>query len=159
MDEIYGICEPGAQLQKDELAMMYLATGLQQDRRESPIGGNGALLGAGHRLSVAPLAMEQGLYAAVDADFTNYNALLAEYQRSNGGAISSAEDLVAVLYARHGVNFVERLEGAFSLALWDAQHQRLVLAIDRFGFKTLYWSLKHKRILFSSRLDTVACLK
>src|SRR5271165_919747 len=159
MDEIYGICEPGAQLQTHELAMMYLATGLQQDRRESPIGGNGALLGAGHRLSVAPLAMEQGLYAAVDADFTNYNALLAEYQRSHGGAISSAEDLVAVLYARHGVNFVERLEGSFSLALWDRQRRRLVLAIDRFGFKTLYWSFDRRRLIFSSRLRAIAGAK
>ena len=159
MDQIYGICEPGAQLQTDELARMYLARGLKRDRGESSIGGNGALLGAGHRLSVLPLAKEQGLYVAVDADFTNYNALLAEYQRSNGGAISSAEDLVAILYALHGVSFVEQLEGAFSLALWDAQRQRLVLAIDRFGFKELYWSLERGRILFSSRLDAVANAK
>ena len=92
--------------------------------------------------------MEHGLYVAADADFTNYDALLAEYQRSNGSAIGSAEDLVAVLYTRHGTNFVERLEGAFSLALWDAQRQRLVLAIDRFGFKTMYWSLEQGRIIF-----------
>jgi asparagine synthase (glutamine-hydrolysing) len=159
MDQIYGICEPGAQLQTDELATMCLAAGLKRDRRESPIGGNGALLGAGHRLSAAPLVMEHGLYVAVDADFTNYHALLAEYQRPNGSALSSAEDLVAVLYVRHGINFIERLEGAFSLVLWDAPHQRLVLAIDRFGFKTLYWSLERGRILFSSRLDAVANTK
>src|SRR5271166_4376852 len=159
MDQIYGICEPGAQLQTEELAAMHLAARQKRDRGESSIGGNGAFLAAGHRLSVAPMGKHHGLYVAADADFTNYDALLAEYQSSNGSAISSAEDLVVVLYAQHGMNFVERLEGAFSLALWDAQRQRLVLAIDRFGFKTLYWSLEHGRILFSSRLDTVACLK
>src|SRR5271169_5888336 len=131
MDQICGICEPGAHLQTEELAAMYLALGLKQDQRESSIGGNGALLGAGHGLSVAPLGMKHGLYVAVDADFTNYKTLLAEYQRSNGSAINSAEDLVAILYAQHSANFVERLEGAFSVALWDAPHQRLVLAIDR----------------------------
>src|SRR5271169_1247322 len=110
MDQIYGICEPGAQLQTDELAAMYLAAGLKQDGRESRIGGKGALLGAGHRLSVAPLAMEHGLYVAVDADLTNYNILLAEYQDSSGSAISSAEDLIAVLYAQHSLNFVEKPE-------------------------------------------------
>ena len=156
MDQICGICEPGAQLEIHELAAMYLAAGLKQDRRESPIGGNGALLGAGHRLRVAPLALEHGLYVAVDADLTNYNTLLAEYQGSNGSAISSVEDLVSVLYARHGLNFVEKLEGAFSLALWDAQRQRLALAIDRFGFKTMYWSLERGRVSFSSRLDALA---
>src|SRR5271165_4573949 len=159
MDQIYGICEPGAQLQTEELAAMHLAARQKRDRGESSIGGNGAFLAAGHRLSVAPMGKHHGLYVAADADFTNYDALLAEYQSSNGSAISSAEDLVVILYAQHGMNFVERLEGAFSLALWDAQRQRLVLVIDRFGFKTLYWSLEHGRILFSSRLDTVACLK
>ncbi len=159
MDQIYGICEPGAQLQTGELAAMHLAARQKRDGGESSIGGNGAFLAAGHRLSVAPMGKHHGLYVAADADFTNYDALLAEYQSSNGSAISSAEDLVVILYAQHGMSFVERLEGAFSLALWDAQRQRLVLVIDRFGFKTLYWSLEHGRILFSSRLDTVACLK
>src|SRR5271165_4869870 len=133
MDQIYGICDPGAQLQTDKLAAMSLAAGLKQ--RESPIGANGTLLGAGHPLSIPPFGIEHSLFVAVDADLTNYDELLGEYQRSNGSAISSAEGLVAVLYERLGLNFVEKLEGAFSLALWDSQRQRLTLAIDRFGFK------------------------
>ena len=159
MSEIYGICEPGAQLQAHELEPLSLATRLRGGRREPPIGGNGVWLGAEHRLTVPPLSFEHGLFVAADADLQNYSALLAEHQRSNGHGISSNEDLVAALYARYGLNFVERLEGAFSLALWDPQRQRLVLAIDRFGFKVLYWSLDRGRILFSSRLSAVACTK
>ena len=88
----------------------------------------------------------------MDADLVNSRLLVAEHEKSHGAAIRSAAELVAVLYAQYGLSFVERLEGAFSLAVWDPECQRLVLAIDRFGFKTLYWSCEGARILFSSRL-------
>jgi asparagine synthase (glutamine-hydrolysing) len=159
MSGIYGICEPGVQLQTHQLEPLSLAWGFPEGRRYLPIGGNGALLGASHCLNVPPHGDEHGLFVAVDADLNNYSALLTEHQRSNGDSISSSEDLVAVLYARHGLNFIERLEGAFSLALWDAQRQRLVLAIDRFGFKVMYCSMERGRISFSSRLSAVACTR
>jgi asparagine synthase (glutamine-hydrolysing) len=159
MSGIYGICEPGVQLQPDELELMALATRLGEDRGEPPIGGNGALLGVTHRLKVPPLAADHGLLVAVDADLCNYPVLVTQHQGSNGNGIRSIGDMVAVLYAQYGLDFVERLEGAFSLAIWDPQGQRLVLAIDRFGFKTLYWSVSHGRMLFSSRLGAIARLQ
>src|SRR5271165_4704799 len=155
MNGIYGICEPGVQLQPDELEPMSLST----RSMEFPIGGNGALLGIAHRSNGLSLGVGHGLLVAVDADLSNSSALLAENENVNGGSISSIGELVGVLYARYGLSFVERLEGAFSVALWDPKQQRLILAIDRFGFKTLYWSREPGRVLFSSRLGAVARMK
>ena len=140
MSGIYGICEPGVQLQPDELEPMSLGMRLKEDRRKHPIGGDGALLGAAHGLNGSSLGAAHGSFVAVDADLCNSSALLAEHEKAHGGSISSIAELVAVLYAQYGLDFVEKLEGAFSVAVWDPQQQRLVLAIDRFGFKTLYWS-------------------
>jgi len=159
MNGIYGICEPGVQLQPDELEPMALTTRLTDDQKELPIGGNGALLGVAHRSNGSSLGVGHGLLVAVDADLCNSSALLAENERANGGSMSSIGELAGVLYARYGLTFVERLEGAFSVALWDPKEQRLVLAIDRCGFKTLYWSCEHGRLLFSSRLGAIACMK
>src|SRR5271166_4428925 len=159
MNGIYGICEPGVQLQPDELEPMALTTRLTDDQKELPIGGNGALLGIAHRSNGLSLGVGHGLLVAVDADLSNSSALLAENENVNGGSISSIGELVGVLYARYGLSFVERLEGAFSVALWDPKQQRLILAIDRFGFKTLYWSREPGRVLFSSRLGAVARMK
>ena len=100
-----------------------------------------------------------GSLVAVDADLSNYSQLFAEHEKSHGGRIRSTAELIALLYAQFGLDFVEKLEGAFALAVWDPQRQRLVLAIDRFGFKALYWSRAGGRILFSSRLSAVAAMK
>ena len=137
MSGIYGICEPGVQLQADELEAMSSAVLLEEDRRELPLGSNGALMGAAHRGKVPQMGVKHGVLVAMDADLSNYAALLAEHEKASDEGVGSVGELVAVLYARYGLTFVEKLEGAFSLALWDPQQQRLVLAIDRFGFKAL----------------------
>lgn len=156
MSGIYGICEPGVQLAPHEVDLMAAATRVGEDRVEPPIGGKDALLGVAHRWNTPPVSAEHGLFIAVDADLCNYNLLLAQNADSN---ISSVGKLVALLYVRYGPNFVEKLEGAFSLALWDSQNRRLVLAVDRFGFKTLYWSSEHGRMFFSSRVSAIAQIK
>lgn len=154
MDGIYGICEPGVQLHALEAEPMSLAMAIG----EPPIGRDGALLGAASSLNV-PIAAAYGYYVAIDADLCNYGALLREHEASHGKGETSAAELVAALYARYGLTFVERLEGAFSLALWDPKLQRLLLAIDRHAFKTLYWAFEDGRLLFASRLAAIESLK
>src|SRR5271157_4323419 len=159
MSGIYGICEPGIQLQTRELEPMFLAMRVKEEHRKQPLGGDGALLDAAPGLNPASVAAAYGSFVAVDADLCNTSQLFAEHERSQGGTVRSVADIVAALYVRYGLNFVERLEGAFSLAVWDSQRQRLVLAIDRCGFKALYFSLEGARVLFSSRLSAITCMK
>src|SRR5262249_27352236 len=47
-------------------------------------------------------------------------------------------EVIAHCYEEDGVAAVERLDGMFAFALWDARARRLVLGRDRLGQKPLY---------------------
>ena len=58
-----------------------------------------------------------------------------------------------------GPRFVERLDGMFAIALWDAARKRLVLARDRLGKKPLVWTrLDDGTIAFASELKAFHAL-
>ncbi len=71
-----------------------------------------------------------------------HEALRAEL-RGLGHAFRTRSDTEVVLraYLEWGEAFVERIDGMFAVALWDARARKLVLARDRMGKKPLYYAL------------------
>ena len=61
-------------------------------------------------------------------------------------------EVIAGLYAEHGLGFAARMRGMFAVAVWDAPNRRLVLARDRFGIKPLYYAHEGARLAFASEL-------
>lgn len=58
-------------------------------------------------------------------------------------------------YEEHGSGFLSRLRGMFAFALWDAEQRHLLVAVDRFGIKPLYWSYEPTRLVFGSEMTCV----
>src|SRR3954447_16698739 len=59
-------------------------------------------------------------------------------------------------YEENGPGFVQRLDGMFALALWDAGRERRVLARDRVGKKPLLWTrLPDGTFAFASELKAL----
>ena len=60
--------------------------------------------------------------------------------------------IVMAAYVRWGNNFLSRLLGDFTLALWNARTRTLVLARDPIGPRTLYYHKNGTRIVWATEL-------
>jgi len=67
----------------------------------------------------------------------------------------SDTEVILVAYLEWGEHCVERLNGMFAFAIWDARFRRLVLARDRVGKKPLYYYRKGSLIAFASELKAL----
>lgn len=58
-------------------------------------------------------------------------------------------------YREYGEAFVERLNGMWAFAIWDAEKRRLFISRDRFGKKPLYWFQRQGVFAFASELTAL----
>jgi len=79
-------------------------------------------------LEVSKLASRNGVLVATSADLCNLNNLVADVRARCNWSGDSVAELIVELYGLYGLSFVEKLEGSFSVALWDAGQQQLALA-------------------------------
>jgi len=96
------------------------------------------------------------LAAVVDGEIYN-----AEEQRqalrAGDHAIQgeSLAEMLAIGFAASGMAFFRNLNGKFSAAIFDRQHQCLILANDRFGMRPLYYVHLSGRLLFASEIKAL----
>jgi asparagine synthase (glutamine-hydrolysing) len=91
-----------------------------------------------------------------NGEIYNYRALRRELEAC-GHRFRTASDteVAAHAYDAWGMEFLDRLEGMYALALWDGARRRLVLARDRMGEKPLYWTVAGGLLVFGSELTAV----
>src|SRR4029453_9957929 len=100
------------------------------------------------------LGSREGLVVAADLD------LLAPATARSAADSPRADTtdrvtLGARLYERHGEALVEHLAGSFAFALWDPWQRRLVVAVDRFGARRLYYAETSEGLAFASRASAL----
>ncbi|MGB7439831.1 MAG: asparagine synthase-related protein [Coleofasciculaceae cyanobacterium] len=70
--------------------------------------------------------------------------------------LGTDNQLVAMLWERWGVECLNYLQGMFSLAIWDQSRQKLSLARDRTGARTLYYTTTNSTRTIAPRLKTLS---
>jgi asparagine synthase (glutamine-hydrolysing) len=92
------------------------------------------------------------ILAACDADLYNEAELreLAGTREETGTA-----PLLAALYDRFGSGFIEKLNGSFSVILWDRRERKLLAAVDGFGINRLVYFQNDTVLLIASRIDAL----
>lgn len=67
----------------------------------------------------------------------------------------SDTEVILKAYIEWGAQCVERLNGMFAFAIWDARHKRLILARDRVGKKPLFYQQFGDTVVFASELKAL----
>jgi asparagine synthase (glutamine-hydrolysing) len=120
------------------------------------VRGPGVAFGVARRWEFQQVASVGDVLVAADAELLNGSVLISELRKCGvNTALESVAELVAALYRCYGTAFVRKLEGAFSLAVWDAGERRLLLAVDPIGINALYWRVEGDRLLFASRAGAI----
>ena len=104
-----------------------------------------------------PVSNEPGTVKVVfNGEIYNYRELRAELV-ARGHVFRSTGDseVIPHLYEEYGLDFLNRLNGMFAIALWDAPRRRLLLTRDRVGIKPLYYSLHHGNLYFGSEVKCI----
>jgi asparagine synthase (glutamine-hydrolysing) len=159
MSGICGVCEAGAQFLRAELEPMLGGIALAGEGTASALAARGALFGVSPRWNFQVAGSRNGILAAVSTDLCNVSSLIADVKAKSSWNGNSVAELIAELYGLYGLGFLEKLDGSFAIALWDAGQQELVLAVDRLGLETLYWARDGGRVLFASRVAAIAGAK
>jgi asparagine synthase (glutamine-hydrolysing) len=111
------------------------------------------LSAAGHQ----PMANEDGtVWITFNGEIYNHRALRADLER-DGHIYRSRTDTETILhlYERDGPRCVDRLDGMFAFAIWDARRRQLFLARDRLGVKPLYYAQVAGGFVFGSEIKAI----
>ena len=125
-------------------------------------------VGLGHRrlaiidLSAAgsqPMAnAAQTIWVTFNGEIYNFQDIRRELAR-RGHQFRSATDTEVIVhaYAEWGTACLQRFNGMFAFALWDAPQRRLWLVRDRLGVKPLFYCHRPDRLLFGSEVKALLC--
>jgi asparagine synthase (glutamine-hydrolysing) len=110
-------------------------------------------LSGGHQ----PMAdREETVWVVFNGEIYNFPELRRELE-GFGHVFRTNSDTEVIVhgYKQWGDAVLDRLNGMFGLAIWDARHRRLVLARDPFGIKLLYYRIDKGSIHFGSEMRAV----
>jgi len=125
--------------------------------------GDGVVLGHTRLSIIDPAGGHQPLrgrspetFVVCNGEIYNYRELKRELEaRGHAFRTGSDTEVAAHAYDAWGLDFLERLDGMFALALWDGARRRLVLARDGMGEKPLYHASFDGLLLFASELRSL----
>ncbi len=103
-----------------------------------------------------PHGCPDGLVVSFDGRLDNRDSLIAMLGAELGHVADPSDSaLVMAAYRRFGEGFAEHLNGDFALAIFDADHRKLLLARDIIGVRTLYYWQSRQTFLAASEIKAI----
>jgi len=104
-----------------------------------------------------PIQSEDGTISMIcNGEIFNFRELRDELT-AKGHVFATKTDVEVIihLYEEHGVDFVNRLNGQFAIALYDAKCRQLLLVRDHIGICPLFYTVTDGKIVFASEIKAI----
>lgn len=121
---------------------------------------------AHRRLSIVDLDIKAGqpmgtkdnkIWLTFNGEVYNHKDLREELEGKGYTFRTNHSDTEVILYAYQewGQEFVHKLRGMFSIAIWESTTDTLTLIRDRIGIKPLYYTTHNDRLYFASEIKAI----
>ncbi|KAJ5781064.1 hypothetical protein N7457_006224 [Penicillium paradoxum] len=121
-------------------------------------------VGLGHvRLSIIDLSPSGNqpfhdesneIHAVINGELYDYERYRAQLASEFKFAGKSDCEIVIALYKHYGLSFMSHLRGEFAFVIWDANRQLLLAARDRYGIKSLYYTVIQGKLLVATEIKS-----
>jgi asparagine synthase (glutamine-hydrolysing) len=100
---------------------------------------------------------DSGVVVVCNGEIDNHREL-RQWLEARGRSVPPGSDVEVLpgMYLELGDEFLDRLVGAFALAVWDPRHGRLLLARDRTGERPLFLRRDTRGLTFASEIAALA---
>ncbi len=99
------------------------------------------------------------LHLSYNGEIYNYLELRAELAALGQSFVTDSDtEVLLAAYQQWGDGFVDRLEGMWAFALFDAECGNLILSRDRFGEKPLFTWFRDGTLYFASEIKTLTAM-
>lgn len=99
---------------------------------------------------------ESGVIVVCNGEIDNHREL-REWLEQRGRIVPPGSDVEVLpgLYLELGESFIDRLVGAFALAVWDPGRRQVILARDRAGERPLFFTTIGNELVFASEVGAL----
>lgn len=97
---------------------------------------------------------DESIWVVFNGEIYNYQEI-RESLKNHVFYTNSDTEVLVHCYEEYGDNFVEKLNGMFAFAIWDARQKKLLLARDPIGKKPLYYCHEGPIFYFASEIKAL----
>ncbi|OJJ04830.1 hypothetical protein ASPVEDRAFT_86211 [Aspergillus versicolor CBS 583.65] len=97
---------------------------------------------------------EETVHAVINGELYDHEKYRKELASEYDFKSNSDCEIVTALYRHYGISFLSKLRGEFALVLWDAKRELLFAARDRYGIKSLYYTVVNNKLLVATEMKS-----
>ncbi len=99
---------------------------------------------------------DQSIIVVQNGEIFNHVELASDLRKAGFDCKTHCDtEVILRLYERDGIEGISKLNGMFSIAIYDKSKNRLFLVRDRVGEKPLYYHYNGERLLFGSEIKSI----